>query len=266
MEPLSVVNRLDKMADALSGFCQVLVFAEINFFILERLHKRFGLRVVIRVSATAHADLNARCLEQIRILVAGILNASVGVMHQTGLDFPMRQGHLQGRNHHTSIYAPLQCPPDDAARVSVKNNGQINELTLQANVGDVGPPQNIDVRHRKFLCQVRINRLVMVAVSGADELPFPQTQQILLPHEAKNALVVDRLALPVQFFGDTAVAIGRVLQRNSLNTRTQFDVFLRRRRLFPMPIESSAGETQRLAYLPHRERVFGLGLFGSEGA
>lgn len=52
---------------------QVPIFVAIDFLVLQRLHERFALGVVVGIAAAAHADLDAMGPEQIGVISRGIL-------------------------------------------------------------------------------------------------------------------------------------------------------------------------------------------------
>src|SRR5437764_8741491 len=56
VEPLFVVNFLQELADQQMRLRQIAVFAAKNFFVLERLHKRFAGRVIPRIAFARHAN------------------------------------------------------------------------------------------------------------------------------------------------------------------------------------------------------------------
>ena len=93
MQPLPIVDRFQEFADAFASMGQIAIFVAEHFFILQRLHERFAGRVVPRVALARHADFNAVGFEQIPVIVAGVLRAAVGMMHQAGLDCATRQRH-----------------------------------------------------------------------------------------------------------------------------------------------------------------------------
>lgn len=62
----------------------IAIFVAEHFFVLERFHERFAGRVIPRIALARHADIDAVGFEQIRVIVAGVLRAAVGMMHQAG--------------------------------------------------------------------------------------------------------------------------------------------------------------------------------------
>jgi len=93
MQPLFVVDLFQELADGRTGVGQIAIFVAQHLLVLKRLHERFAGRVVPRVALARHADLNAVGFEQIRVIIAGVLRAAVGMMHQAGFDGAARKRH-----------------------------------------------------------------------------------------------------------------------------------------------------------------------------
>src|SRR6478752_2964095 len=72
-----VVDLFQELRDRSSGIGQIAVFIAQNLFILERFHERLDSGVIPRIAFATHADLDAVSLEQIRVVVAGILAAAI---------------------------------------------------------------------------------------------------------------------------------------------------------------------------------------------
>ena len=86
MQPLLVIDLFEELADRSTCFSQVPVFVAMDFVVLQRFHERFAGRVVPRIALARHADFDAVGLEQVRIVVAGILGAAIGMMDESGSD------------------------------------------------------------------------------------------------------------------------------------------------------------------------------------
>jgi len=64
----------------------------------------------------------------------------------------------------------------------------------------------------------------VIRICRAYESLPPQTEQIVFPQEAQNALMIGFHAAPVQFFGDRPITVRAHLQSDALNLPTQFDI------------------------------------------
>src|SRR5271165_2987539 len=105
-------------------------------------------------------------------------------------------------------------PADHPARKGVENDGQIDELPGQPDIGDVGDPDLIEPRRDKTTRQIGNDRELMPAVGCVgNERLLAQAQQIVLAHEAQDVLVVDLQAMDApQVSADPPIAIEAVLE------------------------------------------------------
>jgi hypothetical protein len=86
-----------------------------HFLVLQGFHERFAFRIVVGISFPAHADVDLVVLQQVRVVLGGVLDASIGVMYQARTGRAAAQGHAQSRNRQFVLQAPIQRPSDDAA-------------------------------------------------------------------------------------------------------------------------------------------------------
>ena len=77
MQALLVVNSLQKMADLRFSIGEIVVLTDVDLLALQGLHEAFRLRIVIRITPAAHANLDAAALQQTRVLARRILNAAI---------------------------------------------------------------------------------------------------------------------------------------------------------------------------------------------
>src|ERR1700757_2447253 len=86
VKPLLVIDFLKKLADGSFRFAEVAIFIPQDLLILERFDERLASCVVPRIAFARHTDFDRVHLEQIRVFVAGVLRAAVGVMYQARLN------------------------------------------------------------------------------------------------------------------------------------------------------------------------------------
>src|SRR5581483_130536 len=85
--------------------------------------------------------------------------------------------------------------------------------------------------------EVRVDPPVMPRVScWRNKCPLGYAQQVVLAHDAQNALLVDRPTGTLQINGNPPVSVLPVLQCRSLYGITQLGLFQPWRRCLPMPI------------------------------
>jgi hypothetical protein len=146
------------------------------------------------------------------------LDAAIGMMDETGARLAVAQSGLQGSDSELSFQRAAQCPADDTAGIGVQHDCQVNEFHLQPNVGDVGHPQLIDAAQRKISRQIRIHAMGVIGVRRyRDELRAAQAQEVVLAHDAADALVVHHPTPPAQFRSHASPAIARPFQRDLLD-------------------------------------------------
>ena len=74
-------------------------------------------------------------------------------------------------------------PAREAAYEHIQDDGQIDELTTQAHVGDVRTPHLVRPYNNDVLHQVRIMTVAVIALRGAYPL-CDRRQQVVLAHHA----------------------------------------------------------------------------------
>src|ERR1700731_3681170 len=96
MSPLAVVEQFDVLEQLAACLSSGTPPALIDQFDFERGEKAFGHRVVPAVAFTAHAALDAVYRQQLLIVAAGVLAATIRVMQQTLRRLTVLQCHLEG--------------------------------------------------------------------------------------------------------------------------------------------------------------------------
>src|SRR5688500_18087019 len=103
------------MANAVASLCEVRVLAEIDLFVLERLHEALRLGVVIGIPPTAHADGDSGFSKQIGVLDRCILDAAVGVVDQAWLHVAVPKRHPERSQCQLRVYSSGEFPTDHPA-------------------------------------------------------------------------------------------------------------------------------------------------------
>lgn len=80
VKALRVVNGIDESADAPAGIVCIPIGETLHLFLLQSLHEALRFRVVIRISDTAHARLDAVKMQKFGVGSARVLNAAIGMM------------------------------------------------------------------------------------------------------------------------------------------------------------------------------------------
>src|SRR5271154_7157851 len=94
VESLAVIDLFEEPFDAAAGIGEVAVLLAIHFLIFQGLHERLAGRVVVGISASAHADAHAVLFEESRIIFGSVLHATVGMMGQPRRRAAATEGHF----------------------------------------------------------------------------------------------------------------------------------------------------------------------------
>src|ERR1700752_2607572 len=116
MQSLVIVNGFDEAPDAAPSLDQVSILRAVDFLVLQRLHKRFSLSVIVGIAAPAHADSYSPIHQQIGISSRSILRSSIRMVYETGLDTATLDPHYQSLNIQVRFQRSSQRPADHPAR------------------------------------------------------------------------------------------------------------------------------------------------------
>ncbi len=104
----------------------------------------------------------------------------------------------------------------------VHDRDQIQEPTLNRDVGDVGAPDLIGSVDHQIPEQIRVNPVSWVGVTGSRRLiDRLQSHQ---PHQASNAMTTDADTFAAQLTHHLAGAVKRILEEQLVNTTHQRQV------------------------------------------
>jgi hypothetical protein len=103
----------------------------------------------------------------------------------------------------------LQCPPDAPAAECILYYRQINELSQQPYVSNIGDPLLIYASQSHLPGEVRVYRQCVPRIPSTYKVTLAQTKQIILAHQPQHELIVGENALPRQFVPNAAVALRR---------------------------------------------------------
>ena len=129
----------------------------------------------------------------------------------------------------------------DFSRERVDDDGEIDEVLGQPDVGDVGDPELIEAGRTAAAREVRPDGEAVPAVAGArNKGPAPEAEQIVRPHQSEHALGVDDQALPPQFLGDAPIAVMAFGEGFALDQIAQVRILARRRMRAEMAVIAGA--------------------------
>ena len=173
-------------------------------FVLDGVVHALGHSVVLGIAALGHADADVVGLQQVRVGVAGVLDAAVGVVNEIlgGLTVKALERHLQGLNGELGFQRLAHTPADNLLRVVVCHDGEVAEVVLARlgveaddHVGDVAHPQLVGTQGDEHLYQVRVQRQVVVGVRRTDAALALAHLQIVLVYDVVEAVVAHRVLI-----------------------------------------------------------------------
>ena len=123
-------------------------------------------------------------LKDVGELAAGILRPPIRVEYKFLGDGIRSCRHLpSGDNRILGAQCFSHRPPYHFSMEQVDDHGKVHPALLRPYVGDVRHPDLVLLGDRKFTVQyIRCDRIIMVAVGGANEFAFSSGEQIIGPH------------------------------------------------------------------------------------
>ena len=206
---------------------QIRVVGAVDFLLLEGLKEALAASVVVRVSFAAHATDHLVAMQQVDILTAGVLHALVGVMDHARWRLTIRDGPPERAQRDLGVQAGAERPADNPARVGVQDDGQIDELPAQPDVGEVGYPQLVHAVQFHRGAHVGKHAQSVFGRRGHHELSLAGGQQILGAHQPPDSFFVDDQPPPVELLPHAPIAVvATMLQADALNPIPHFHVVI----------------------------------------
>lgn len=170
----------------MNGLRRSLVVFQVNLFVFDRPPETLNHDVVKGPAAAVHADPSAVFLKKACELVAGKLDALIGIEN---LRLRYLKRFLQSVDAKSGIQRRGYLPGQDVTAMPVHNGNQINKPMMHADIRDIRGPHLIRVVYCNVSKQVRIlfvcrRRLAQIRL-GLNSLQAHQ------PHESSHPLGVD---------------------------------------------------------------------------
>ena len=240
MGPLGVVE-VDPLADDPFGREAVGQLVQVDRLVFQRPPQPLDEDVVHAAAATVHGDAHAGVFEDAGEVEAGELAALVRVG-----DFwvsVVGQRRIQSVNTEPGVHGVRQPPRQDMARRPVHDGDQVQEATLNRDVGDIGAPDLIGSIDLNPLEQIRVNPMRRVRRAGSRRLI--DGFQAHETHQAPHTMTADANAVPPQLADHLAAAIERILQEQLIDAAHQGQVL----RALPLGrvVERRPADRQNLA-------------------
>ena len=146
MRAFKIIDVCDKITDAISRLGEALILIEMNFFLFERADESLSISVFPRVSAVCDRNLNAMCFERGHIDFSKILHALIGMMN---LWDAVVQCFFQRFERQRGVQVLTDIPSFDQSCENIHEQAEINEASLETNIGNICHPDLILTRDLK---------------------------------------------------------------------------------------------------------------------
>lgn len=149
--------------------------------------KAFGHGVVVRLSSSAHADLDMVLSEQFLVVAAGVLAAPVRMVQQTCGRTTASQCHPQSVLDQRGLWAVAHRPTDDLTGKDIQYGRQVQPSLLRTNIGEVRQPLFVRAGGCELTFElIRCDRQTRVG-AGGDPVGASDTGfKPVLAHEAHH--------------------------------------------------------------------------------
>src|SRR5665213_3230681 len=125
MEPCSVVEALDEGEDIAPGLGASLVVAVMNELSLQGMEEALHRGIVVAIGPAAHRCGDAGTRKSVAIGMRSILNATIGVVDQSGLRPLLLNGHDQCVGCEFDLHMLPHGPADDLSAEEIHDSRQI---------------------------------------------------------------------------------------------------------------------------------------------
>src|ERR1039458_9137520 len=171
-------------------------------------------------------------------------------MHQTGKRPSRGDRSLQSLDGQAAAQSAVQLPPDHLPRITIQNHSQVDELSLQPDVSDIGHPELIDSGQLHAPRQIQIDLQRVLGIRGRYELPRLHRQQVILPHDSRYPLVVYPHPTALQLGGNASIAIAATMsQCDCLDGRSHLRVFFLWPLLPQRPVEAGTAHLRQVTHV-----------------
>jgi hypothetical protein len=109
----AVVETFNVFEHIRSGFFTISVTYSVDTFTFEYAKKALNNRIIITVASPTHTALDTLVVEQLTIVIACVLTASIGMMDECTLRLSSSDRHRECINRQVSVYPPTHRPAND---------------------------------------------------------------------------------------------------------------------------------------------------------
>src|SRR5436853_4360086 len=189
MQPLPIIEHLDKLEHLRTGFLPRVVIPVMDQLILERTKEALDHGVVITVALAAHAGHEALLGQDLLIGPAGIECPLIRVMDQAGRWLPLGDGHLGARHGHLFVWRRTHGPADHAAGVQIEPHGQVQPARAGRDRREIPGPDPIRGGSREdLLHMVGGGRGELMMLHHQPESPRAPRLETVCPSQPRHAV------------------------------------------------------------------------------
>ena len=159
---------------------------------LDGFEERLDHRIIVTISLAAHRYLEAMLGQTLLIHVGTILRPAIRMVNAVLGRLPQSYSHVQRPDRQIPLHAVADSPADNAARVQIKDDSQIQPAFAGPNVAYVSGPFLIGDVSREVLIQ-QVGRDVERVVAVRRSLVFLGSDGLdaILTHQATHPPVPD---------------------------------------------------------------------------
>src|ERR1700730_12718444 len=169
-----------------------------------------GQSIVVAVADATHRGLDTSFDQALGVFDRDVLAASVAVMHEPAAmeGPPIMQSLLQGVEHEVGVRRSGRAPANEAPRVRIDDEGDIDEARPGRHVGEVGEPKRIRALRLELPIDV-IQRAWrrLVADRGSDRLAADHALQTKGSHQPCHGAAGNVVTFALQLPPDLAHAV-----------------------------------------------------------
>jgi hypothetical protein len=161
-----IVEAIDVFEDGDFGIAARLPALLPQQLCLDRLEERRDRRVIIAVAFTAYRHLEAMLAQDFLVFMRAVLAAPVGMMNASFQRPAQGDGHVQRPDRQIALHPIAYCPADDAPRMQVQNDSQVELAFPGPHITDVPSPFLVRAVSNKVpIQQVRWDVEAVITVS-----------------------------------------------------------------------------------------------------
>src|SRR5215475_747016 len=208
MFSLPIVKHLNILKNRCSSFCSCLVGLTFNTFLLEGSKETLHECIIVTITFSTHADLNAIPLKQSEIALACILASPIRMVHQPSWRASLLQCHHPRFGHQLFVSLLSHGPANHQPREDIDNGGKIEPPFPCLDASNICHPRGIwSISSKIAVEQIRSHGIAMLTIGGFHFSALGLGVDPTLAHQASDPLASTTHTLLFQLGMDTWAAI-----------------------------------------------------------